>query len=73
MYRNRFGFPQNEARQTTSAANEYLAELAGLAGRPALDLPPRTYVAVTTAGPEVEFGMPGVMEEASFHVVVGQW
>ena len=32
-----------------------------------------SYVAVTETGPEVEFGMDGVEEQASFHVIVGQW
>jgi hypothetical protein len=35
--------------------------------------PPRTYVAITKKGPEVEIGMEGTLEEESFHVVVGQW
>jgi hypothetical protein len=33
----------------------------------------RTYVAVTANGPEVELGVEGAREEASFHVVVGRW
>jgi hypothetical protein len=33
----------------------------------------RTYVAVTATGPEVELGVEGAREEASFHVVVGKW
>jgi hypothetical protein len=73
MYRGRFGFQNNEARLSTSLVSEALAELAGLAGRPALALPPRSYVAVTAKGPEVELGMRGAEEEASFHVIVGQW
>jgi hypothetical protein len=73
MYRGRFGFQNNEARLSTSLVSEALAELAGLAGRPALALPPRSYVAVTAKGPEVELGMRGAEEEASFHVMVGQW
>jgi hypothetical protein len=72
-FRNRYGFQQSDARLATSVMNEYLAELAGLAGRPALDLPPRSYLAVTESGPEVEFGLQGASEEASFHVVAGQW
>jgi hypothetical protein len=48
-------------------------ELAGVEGQPGLQLPPRCYLAVTNAGPEVELGIPGVTEEASFHVLVGRW
>ncbi|MEX2310616.1 MAG: hypothetical protein WD738_23820 [Pirellulales bacterium] len=73
MFRARFGFQYSESRMTTSLANEVLAELAGLAGRPALALAPRSYVASTAAGPEVEHGLRGAKEEASFHVIVGQW
>jgi hypothetical protein len=73
MFRNRFGPQSGEARLMTSVMNEALDELAGLAGRPALALPPRSYVAVTATGPEVELGMRGAEEDASFHVIVGQW
>jgi hypothetical protein len=54
-------------------ANASIASLAGTDGREGLELPPRSYVAVTETGPEVAFGMDGVVEEASFHVMVGQW
>jgi hypothetical protein len=54
-------------------ANASIATLAGTEGREGLELPPRSYVAVTEKGPEVLFGMDGVEEEASFHVIVGQW
>jgi hypothetical protein len=54
-------------------ANASIATLAGTDGQEGLALPPRSYVAVTTTGPEVVFGMDGVEEEASFHVIVGQW
>ncbi len=69
----RFGNQSGESRLEANLMNEAVAELAGLAGRPALALPPRSYVAVTATGPEVELGMPGAKEEASFHVIVGQW
>jgi hypothetical protein len=73
MYRGRFGFQANEARLATSVVSESLAELAGLTGRPALALPPRSYVAVTETAPEVELGLRGAEEQASFHVILGQW
>jgi hypothetical protein len=34
---------------------------------------PGTYVAVTKTSPEVEHGLQGVGEEASFHMVIGKW
>jgi len=73
MYGGRFGIQRSEARLTTSLVNEALVELAGSAGRPALALPPRSYVAATATGPEVELGVHGAEEEASFHVILGQW
>ena len=54
-------------------ANVSISSLAGNEGREGLALPPNSYVAVTETGPEVVFGMEGVEEEASFHVIVGQW
>jgi hypothetical protein len=54
-------------------ANRALSDLAGMNGRPALDLPARTYVAITTTGPEVETGILHAKEDTSFHVVVGRW
>jgi hypothetical protein len=54
-------------------ANRAMSDLAGMNGRPALDLPARSYVAVTTTGPEVETGISYATEDASFHVVMGRW
>jgi hypothetical protein len=50
-----------------------LQELAGLTSAPALDLPPRSYFAVTATGPEVVLGTPDAIEDASFHVILGNW
>jgi hypothetical protein len=66
------GYSGNESIEA-NLANASIASLAGMDGREGLQLPPRSYVAVTETGPEVVFGMDGVEEEASFHVVVGQW
>ncbi|MEX2317823.1 MAG: hypothetical protein WD669_11765 [Pirellulales bacterium] len=38
-----------------------------------LEIPRRSYVAITQTGPEVELGVAGAREEASFHVIAGQW
>ena len=42
-------------------------------GRPPLELPACSYVAVTTHGPEIETGIPSAVEDTSFHVVVGRY
>ena len=73
MYAGRYGPYSSGQSLETNLANIALADIAGLEGRAGLALPPRTYVAVTATGAEVEFGMDGAEEEASFHVVVGQW
>ncbi|HVT29831.1 MAG TPA: hypothetical protein VHE81_17565 [Lacipirellulaceae bacterium] len=66
--------PQNGSEQLAgNLADRALSDLAGLDGQPALDLPPRSYVAFTTTGPEVETGISYAREVASFHVILGQW
>jgi hypothetical protein len=72
LYR-RSGFQYSDERLSTNLVNEMLDELAGLSTQPALNLPPRSYLAVTETGIEVAIGMDGAEEDASFHVVVGQW
>jgi hypothetical protein len=72
MY-GRYRPQSSEGQLNENSASRALSDLAGLNGRPALDLPGRSYVAVTTTGPEVETGISYAEEEASFHVVVGRW
>jgi hypothetical protein len=62
-----------EGQLTESLAGRAITDLAGLNGRPPLDLPARSYVAVTTHGPEIETGIPSAVEDTSFHVVVGRY
>jgi hypothetical protein len=73
MYSGQYGADLSEHNLDTNLANDALTRLAGLAGQNGLTLPPRSYVAVTATGPEVEFGMKSAEEQASFHVIVGQW
>ena len=63
----------NDGQLNENLASRALSDLAGMSGRPALELPARSYVAVTETGPEVETGISYAKEEASFHVVVGNW
>jgi hypothetical protein len=60
-------------RLGNNLAHDALARLAGQDGAIALQLPPRSYVAVTKTGMDVAFGVPDVTELASFHVIVGKW
>ena len=73
MVRRRYGGEYGDAQFPGNLLNEAIANLGGLDGLPALQLPPRSYVAFTETGPEVEIGMSGAEEQASFHVVVGTW
>ena len=54
-----YGLQYSEQRLDDNLLSDALADLAGLAGQPALPLPPRSYVAVTETGPEVELGIAG--------------
>jgi hypothetical protein len=69
----RFGLQYSTERLGTNLAHGALSELAGLEGAPALQLPPRSYVAVTKTGADIPLGTTGVSELASFHVIVGNW
>jgi hypothetical protein len=72
VYR-RYGLQYSTERLGTNLAHGAISELAGLEGAPALQLPPRSYVAVTKTGAEMTIGMSGAKELASFHVILGQW
>lgn len=63
----------NNGQLNENLASRALSDLAGMNGRPALDLPARSYIAVTTTGPEVETGISHADEDGSFHVVAGRW
>ena len=69
----RNGLQYNPGKLSENLEGEALINLAGLGGQPALSLPPRTYVAITETGPEVETGISYAKEEASFHVIVGKF
>jgi hypothetical protein len=69
----RFGLNYGNERLGNNLAHGALSALAGLEGAPALQLPPRSYVAVTKTGAEVAVGMTRAEEVASFHVIVGKW
>jgi hypothetical protein len=68
-----YGSNFNQERLHENAAAAALADLAGLTGRPALDLPARSYIAVTETGPEVAIGVPSAAESGSFHAIIGKW
>ena len=70
---SRYRPQSNDGQLNENLASRALSDLAGMNGRPALELPARSYVAVTATGPEVETGISYAEEEASFHVVVGRW
>jgi hypothetical protein len=56
-----------------SLSDRTISALAGNTGQAPLSVAPKTYVAVTESGAEVETGLENFEEEASLHVSVGQW
>jgi hypothetical protein len=69
----RYSPAANSGRLSENLAGEALANLAGFGDRPGLDLAPRSYVAITETGPEVEVGISYAQQEASFHLIEGKW
>lgn len=62
-----------DGRLSENLAEMALMDLGGLSGQAGLNLPPKSYVAVTEFGPEVETGISYAKEEGSFHVIEGRW
>lgn len=62
-----------DGRLSENLAAMALQDLGGLSGEPGLNLPSKSYVAVTEFGPEVETGISYAKEEGSFHVIEGRW
>lgn len=54
-------------------AEQVLDSISGLSGGRSLNLPPRSYVAVTRQAIETPLGWDEVTEIGSFHVLVGRW
>ncbi|TWT97862.1 hypothetical protein Pla108_20160 [Botrimarina colliarenosi] len=54
-------------------ANRVIDALTGIDGGRSLDVPPQSYVAVTTRAVETPLGWDSVDELGSFHIVVGRW
>jgi hypothetical protein len=69
----RYGLTYGSERLGSNLAQDALAELAGLEGSPALQLPARSYVAVTRTGMDIPVGTSDATESSSFHVIVGSW
>lgn len=72
-YFGRFGQQFLSGKLTENLANTAIMNLAGLGGAPALDLPAKSYVAITERGAEVAAGIEGATEEGGFHVIEGRW
>lgn len=72
-----FGGPANpeelETRMSDNVLNTAIADLVAGNADGVLNVPRRSYVAITETGPEIELGVAGATEEASFHVLQGSW
>jgi len=73
MFRTQFGLDYSTGRLGDNLQSAAIDALAGDFGATVSELPRRTYFAVTDTGPEVELGIADAEEEASFHVLVGNW
>lgn len=74
QYFRRFADPQvGIERLSENALDRAIADLVAPTADGVLNLPPRSYVAVTATGPEVDLGLPDAEEEASFHLLLGNW
>jgi hypothetical protein len=69
----RNGSQLSTGKLSENLASNALSTLAGLSGQIGMELPPRSYVAITENGPEVELGVSYAKEESSFHVIEGRW
>lgn len=61
------------ASLTDNLLNQQIGTFSGLSGGRGLDVPPRTYLAVTSQAVETPLGWDTVQEIGSFHVIVGRY
>jgi hypothetical protein len=73
IFRSQLCLDYSSERLEDNLMSGAISSLGGTSSETPLDLPPRSFVAITQAGPEVVTGIPSAVEEASFHVVVGRW
>jgi hypothetical protein len=62
-----------EGQLSENLMRDALARWVAVDGEPVPEIPHRSYVAITRTGPEIELGLPRAREEASFHIIAGQW
>jgi hypothetical protein len=73
FFRGQLKLDYSQERLDDNLLSGAITSLVDANGELPLDLPGRSFVAITQTGPEVVTGIPTAMEEASFHVVVGRW
>lgn len=61
------------AHMSDNVLNTALADLVAGNAEGVLNVPRRSYIAITETGPEIELGLEDATEEASFHVLQGTW
>ena len=72
-FRTQLGMDYSPQKLDDNLMSGAISSLGGTNSDAPLELPARSYVAITEAGPEVVTGIPAAVEEASFHVVAGKW
>jgi hypothetical protein len=73
FFRGQLRLDYSQERLDNNLLSGAITSLADANGEVPLDLPARSFVAITETGPEVATGVPMAVEEESFHVVVGKW
>ncbi|NUQ66219.1 MAG: hypothetical protein HUU20_27470, partial [Pirellulales bacterium] len=67
------GYADADPEQATGRLERSLASITRTAQTEGPLLGPASYIAIVDRSPEVELGTPSASEEASFHVVFGEW
>jgi hypothetical protein len=73
MFQQRYDLNYGSERLSENLLSGAISNLGENNADCTLNLPPNSYVTITETGPEVELGIEGANEEASFHVLVGHW
>lgn len=73
VLQRRFNLEYGTQRLADNLQSSAIAGLVEMSDESAINLPRGSFVAVTATCPEVELGVAGAEETASFHVMVGNW
>ncbi|MGD9635899.1 MAG: hypothetical protein AB7U97_21640, partial [Pirellulales bacterium] len=73
FFADRFDQEYGVERLSENLLSSAIAGLVASNAENVLNIPRRTYIAITETEPEIELGLSTADEEASFHVLHGTW